>query len=83
MKVLIISSSLGKDGNSEVLCGRFANGASKAGQEVIFPNAFRGFIRCLPDAQEKGVIYGTGTWDKGDVYRHSSYEQAYEMGKEI
>ena len=44
---------------------------------------FRGFIRCLPDAQEKGVIYGTGTWDKGDVYRHSSYEQAYEMGKEI
>lgn len=45
--------------------------------------AFRGFIRCLPDAQEKGVIYGMGTWDKGDVYRHPSYEQAYKMGKEI
>ena len=176
MKVLIISSSPRKDGNSEVLCDRFAKGASEAGHKVeiltlrdkriapckacyacmeshtcaikddmeaIFPklveadtvvlaspvyfysvsaqmkamidrclvghksiagkkfyfivtaadpqheavegtlSAFRGFIRCLPDAQEKGVIYGTGTWDKGDVYRHPSYEQAYKMGKEI
>ena len=34
MKVLIISSSPRKDGNSEVLCGRFARGASKAGHKV-------------------------------------------------
>lgn len=174
MKVLIISSSPRKDGNSEVLCGRFAKGASEAGHEVetlllrkmdispcracyaciethicavqdnmkeVFQKlevadvivlaspvyfysvsaqlkamidrclvnhkclsgkkfyfiitaadpqrdaaegtlaAMRGFLRCLPDAQEQGVIYGMGTWDKGDVYRHPSYEQAYEMGK--
>jgi len=175
MKVLIISSSPRKDGNSEVLCDRFAKGALEAGHEVeittlrdkriapckacyacmenhscvvkddmavIFPKlvaadvivlaspvyfysvcaqmkamidrclvghksiaakqfyfivtaadpqheaaegtllAFRGFIRCLPDAQEQGIVYGMGTWDKGDVYRHPAYEQAYEMGKE-
>lgn len=174
MKVLIISSSPRKDGNSEVLCGRFAKGASEAGHEVetlllrkmdispcracyaciethicavqdnmkeVFQKlevadvivlaspvyfysvsaqlkamidrclvnhkclsgkkfffiitaadpqrdaaegtlaAMRGFLRCLPDAQEQGVIYGMGTWDKGDVYRHPAYEQAYEMGK--
>ena len=43
----------------------------------------RGFLRCLPGAKEVGVILGTGTWDKGDVYRHPSLKQAYEMGKEI
>lgn len=130
MKVLIISSSPRKEGNSDVLCERFAKGAEEAGYEiekvVYFYSvsaqmkamidrclvnhksiagkkfyfivtaadpqheaaegtflAFRGFIRCLPDAQEKGVVYGMGTWDKGDVYRHPSYEQAYEMGRGI
>ncbi len=45
--------------------------------------AFRGFVRCLPGGEEKGIIYGTGLWDKGDVYRHPSYELACEMGKQI
>jgi len=176
MKVLIVSSSPRKGGNSEVLCERFAKGASEAGHEVekvmlrdkkiapcnacyacmethtcaikdsmeeVFSKllkadvillaspvyfysvsaqmkamidrclvdhkslagkkfyfivtaadpqhdaadgtlaAFRGFIRCLPDSQEEGVVYGMGAWDKGDVYRHPSYEQAYEMGKRV
>ena len=176
MKVLIVGSSPRKEGNSDVLCDRFAKGASEAGHEVekimlrdkkispcnacyacmemhtcvikddmadIFQKllkadvillaspvyfysvsaqmkalidrclvdhkslvgkrfyfiitaadpqreaaegtlaAFRGFIRCLPDAREKGIVYGMGTWDKGDVYRHPSYEQAYEMGKKV
>lgn len=43
----------------------------------------RGFLRCLPEAQEGGIIYGTGTWDKGDVYKHPALEQAYQMGKEV
>lgn len=34
-------------------------------------------------AKEAGVIFGTGTWDKGDVYRHPSLEQACEMEKEL
>lgn len=176
MNILIISSSPRKDGNSEVLCERFAKGASEAGHTVeaislreksilpclacyacmethsciirddmgeVFQKllaadvivlaspvyfysvsaqmkamidrclvdykslrnkkfyyiitaadpqreaaegtllAFRGFIRCLPDAQEQGIVYGMGAWDKGDVYRHPAYEQAYEMGKRV
>lgn len=43
----------------------------------------RGYLRCLPGAKEKGILYGTGTWDKGDVYRHPSFEEAYELGKTI
>lgn len=45
--------------------------------------SLRGFLRCLPDAKEAGVIYGTGAWDKGDIYQHPAYTQAYEMGKQI
>ena len=43
----------------------------------------RGYLRCLPGAREAGAILGTGTWDKGDVYRHPSLKQAYEMGRSI
>ncbi len=127
MKVLAISSSPRRGGNSDVLCDEFLKGAAKNGHETrkirlakkkIAPCSacygcpenhirnktfylivtaadpqhsaadetladFRGYLRCLPDAKEAGVIFGTGTWDKGDVYRHPSLKQAYEMGKEI
>lgn len=42
---------------------------------------FRGYLCCLPGAREAGVIFGTGTWDKGDVYQHPALKRAYEMGK--
>ena len=43
------------------------------------------FIDAATDsfAPEVGVILGTGTWDKGDVYRHPALKQAYEMGRSI
>lgn len=41
----------------------------------------RGFLRCVPDAREKGVILGMGAWDKGDIYKHPAYREAYEAGK--
>ena len=53
----------------------------KAAEGVL--TAFRGFLRCLPDAREAGVLYGMGAWDKGDIYKHPAFEQAYEMGRKI
>lgn len=43
----------------------------------------RGFLRCLPGAEEAGTIYGMGAWDKGDIYRHPAFNDAYEAGKTI
>ncbi len=43
----------------------------------------RGFLRCLPEAREMEIIYGTGAWDKGDILRHPAYEKAFEMGKAL
>lgn len=43
----------------------------------------RGYLRCLPGAEEKGIIFGTGAWCMNDVYRHPAYEEAYEIGKNL
>lgn len=42
---------------------------------------FRGFTYCLEGAVEKGIIYGTGAWQKGDIKGKKAMNEAYEMGK--
>ena len=42
---------------------------------------FRGFLSCLPGAKERGVIYGTGAWNIGDIKGSATMTQAYELGK--
>lgn len=46
-------------------------------------DGFRGFISCLNGAKEKGTIYGTGAWNKGDIKGSRAMEQAYKMGKTV
>lgn len=44
----------------------------------------RGFTEdCLPNAHEKGVIYGTGAWQIGEIKNRPAMRQAYEMGKQV
>ena len=44
---------------------------------------FRGFTCCLSGAKEKGIIYGTGVWKKGEIKGSEFLEEAYNMGKNI
>ena len=45
---------------------------------------FRGFTEeCLEGAVEKGVLYATGVWNKGEVDTTSFMEQAYQMGHSV
>jgi multimeric flavodoxin WrbA len=44
---------------------------------------FRGFTSCLSGAKEKGVVYGTGAWEIGDILSSSAMKQAFEMGKSL
>jgi multimeric flavodoxin WrbA len=41
---------------------------------------FRGFTSCLNDPKEKGIIYGTGAWDKGEILGKPAMKQAFETG---
>jgi len=44
---------------------------------------FRGFTSVLSGVKEKGIIYGTGAWNIGDIKGTKAMEQAYEMGKTV
>ena len=38
---------------------------------------------CLPGAKEKGVIYGTGAWQIGEIKNTPAFQKAYELGKQV
>ena len=44
---------------------------------------FRGLLDCLDGSKEKGVIYGTGVWKKGEVLGTDLLSKAFEAGKTI
>ncbi len=46
-------------------------------------NCFRGYADCVEGAKEKGIVYGMGTYEKGEVVGTKAMTEAYEMGKNI
>jgi multimeric flavodoxin WrbA len=59
-----------------------ANSDKRALERTI--EGFRGFTEgCLEGAVEKGVIYGVGAWQKGDIRNTPAMEEAYAMGKSV
>lgn len=44
---------------------------------------FRGLTACLENPVEKGIIYGIGVWNGGDVENTDLIKIAFEMGKSI
>lgn len=44
---------------------------------------FRGYADCVEGAVERGVLYGTGVYEKGEIERSPILKQAYEMGKAV
>ena len=44
-------------------------------------DGLRGYLECLPGAREKGVIYGAGAWQMGDIQNNSALKEAWQMGK--
>lgn len=44
---------------------------------------FRGFAVCLDGAVEKGIVYGVGAWEKGDIQKTPAMAAAWEMGKQV
>jgi multimeric flavodoxin WrbA len=53
--------------------------SSQALQRTI--EEFRGFTSCLENPREKGIIYGTGAWNIGDIRKSKAMTLAFDMGK--
>ena len=56
-----------------------ADGEKRSLERTI--EGFRGFLYCLEGAQEKGIVYGSGAWKKGDIKESPALNEAYEMGR--
>lgn len=54
----------------------------KAAMETTL-ECFRGYAACVNGAKEKGVIYGTGVYEKGQIIDSPAMKLAYEMGKKV
>jgi hypothetical protein len=44
---------------------------------------FRAFTYCLTGPEEKGIIYGTGAWNIGEIKGKPAMKEAYNSGKRI
>lgn len=45
--------------------------------------SFRGFTSCFPGLAEKGIIYGTGARNIGEIKGQKAMDEAYAMGKTL
>ena len=46
--------------------------------------SLRGFTEdCLENSREKGILFGLGVMDRGEVKETPAYREAFEMGKRI
>lgn len=44
---------------------------------------FRGFLDCLERPQERGVIYGLGAWQAGEIVGMPAMDEAFEAGRRV
>lgn len=55
---------------------------SEAAMETTLA-CFRGYADCVEGATERGVIYGTGVYEKGEIRHSPAMEQAYRAGLSV
>lgn len=58
-----------------------ADGENEAAETTIA--CFRGYTDCVNGAKEKGIIYGMGVYEKGEIKNTAKMTEAYEMGKQV
>ena len=58
-----------------------ADGEKEAADTTIA--CFRGYAECVEGAKEMGIVYGMGTYEKGEIKDTQAMAEAYEMGKRI
>ena len=85
-KILVISTSLRKESNSDLLAEAFMNGAREAGHEVetvSLKNKTIGFCKGCLACQKTGSVFAGGVDAPGTVKEHGSLEKAREMGMQV
>ncbi|MCQ2197630.1 MAG: hypothetical protein MJZ60_08940 [Bacteroidaceae bacterium] len=86
-KVIIISTSLRKGSNSDMLADKFIEGATAAEDEPEVPKraeaGLTGWIDCYPKCELKGTLFCGGVDGPRTIEGNDKLQEAYEMGKSI
>ncbi|HIT27316.1 MAG TPA: flavodoxin family protein [Candidatus Ornithoclostridium excrementipullorum] len=56
-----------------------ADGEREAAERTV--ECFRGYADCVEGARERGVIYGTGVYRKGEIKDSPAMREAYKAGR--
>lgn len=86
-KIVILSGSPRKGGNSDILCNGFCYITTMADEEKASADTtlacFRGYADCVEGAMEKGTLVASGVYEPGAVRSTPAMAQAYEMGRNV
>ena len=85
-KILVISTSMRANSNSDMLAEAFVGGAREAGHEVekvSLKNKSIGFCKGCLACQKTGSVFAGGVDAPGTVKEHGSLEKAHEMGRQV
>ena len=58
-----------------------ADSSKKAMERTL--EGFRAFTSCLNRVKEKGIIYGTGAWNIGEIKGKPAMNEAYQSGMSV
>ena len=58
-----------------------ADGEEEAAETTLA--CLRGYADCVNGAKEKGIIYGMGVYEKGEIMDTKAMNEAYEIGKSV
>ena len=58
-----------------------ADSSKKAMERTL--EGLRAFTSCLNGAKEKGIIYGTGAWNIGEIKGKPAMKEAYDLGNRV
>jgi multimeric flavodoxin WrbA len=58
-----------------------ADSSKKAMERTL--EGLRAFTSCINGAKEKGIIYGTGAWNIGEIKGKPAMKEAYDLGNRV
>ena len=80
-KVVIISTSIRTNSNSEAMAKSFAEDAKYVPERAI--SGLQGWIDCFEKASLKKTLFCGGLNGSGEIQENSKLQEAYQMGLEV
>ena len=89
-KVIVISTSLRRGSNSDMLADKFVEGAKSTGNEVEKISLVgkeiqfcKGWIDCYPKSRLAGTLFCGGVNEPREIEDNTKLQEAFDLGRSI